>query len=354
MTRATGQDFDGAVAALRSDPYAPPPWLLGGHRQTVFSAMWPRRPLPPAEELWVEAAPGERLRCDAHFGFRPEAHVAGVTGRGSAPEGTTLVIVHGMTGSSASGPAVDLAHSGLALGLDVVRMNMRGCGGTEAHAPGLYHANRYEDVLAVVRHLIGRRVRRLVLAGYSVGANLVLNFLGNLGDQVPEEVRAAFAICPAIDVNRCVSLVDERPENIVYRVHFVRALRGYYERMSRLYPLRFPAGRMRGVTTLRAFDAMASAPDAGFSDVESFYRWVSATPRLARIAVPTLVLHAADDPVVELGAGTRDALREAPAVRFVEMKSGGHCGFLERPSPQRPDGRWAAYQASRYALRVAG
>ena len=94
---------------------------------------------------------------------------------------TALVIVHGMAGSSASGPAVDLAWSALRRGLSVVRMNMRTCGGTEACTPGLYHANLPGDVLAVVRHLVDRqRVDRRGLAygcGYGCRVRSHSNFL---------------------------------------------------------------------------------------------------------------------------------------------------------------------------------
>lgn len=330
-------DLDAAAAAVRADPFRPPWWLRGAHRQTVLGSLWPRPALPGAETSWIPSDPGTRLLCHEHL--RP--------GESHSP---ALLIVHGMAGSSASGPAVDLARSALKHGLDVVRMNMRNCGGTEACAPGLYHANLHQDVLAVVRHLVERRGRRrVVLAGYSIGANLVLNFLGNAGDAVPEEVVGAVAICPAIDVAHCVSLVDERPSNRVYRQHFVRALRRFYQRKSRLDPRRFPGARMRGVRTLRAFDAAASAPDAGFADVDAFYRWVSAAPRLGRIAVSTLVLHATDDPVVELLPSTRAALAAAGRVRLVETPLGGHCGFLEEGSPRRADGRWAAHQVARFA-----
>ncbi len=336
MTPPFTVDLDAAAATVRADPFRPPWWLAGAHRQTVLASLWPRPALPGAVSAWVASDAGTSLLCHEHL--RPEGARRPV-----------LLIVHGMAGSSASGLAVDLARSALRHGLDGVRMNMRNCGGTEAQAQGLYHANLHQDVRAVVRHLVERRGRRrIVLAGYSIGANLVLNFLGS-GAGVPEEVVAAVAVCPAIDVAHCVALVDDRPSNRVYREHFVRALRGFYLRKSRLDPRRFPAARMLGVRTLRAFDAAASAPDAGFADVDAFYRWVTAAPRLGRIAVPTLVLHAADNPVVELLPSTRAALAAAAGVRLVEMPLGGHCGFLEVGSPGRPDGRWVAHQVARFA-----
>ena len=330
-------DLDAAARVVRADPFRPPLWLRGAHRQTVLASVWPRPALSGAEASWVPSDRGTRLLCHEHL-------------RPGADQRPVVLVVHGMTGSSASGPAVDMARAALRHGLDVVRMNMRNCGGTEAHAAGLYHANLHQDVLAVVRHLVEQRGRRrVVVAGYSVGANLVLNFLGAAGAAVPEEVVGAVAVCPAIDVDHCVSLVDERPENRVYREHFVRALRRFYRRKARLDPGRFPRERMRGVRTLRGFDAAASAPDAGFADVDAFYRWVSSVPRLGRVAVPTLVLHAADDPVVELLPSTRAALAAASHVRLVETPLGGHCGFLGDASPARPDGRWVAHQVARFA-----
>src|SRR5262249_55688030 len=253
-------------------------------------------PLPPGVDLLAVNEPGTRLVCHCHFQQRAESD-------------TALVIVHGLGGSSASGHVIDITRHAIARGLHVVRMNMRNCGGTEHLTPTLYHSNLYQDLNAVGRPVPqDRRVRRVVLAGYSIGGNLVLNALAHWGADAPP-VAGAVALCPAIDVNHCVSLVDA-PGNSLYRRHFVRELVRLYRRKAALFPMRYSPERMEGVETLREFDRMVSAPEAGFDDVDQFYAWVSSATRLERVGAPTLVIQALDDPVVELLPNTRARIIE--------------------------------------------
>src|SRR5262249_27618483 len=225
MNALTHTDMDLLLETLRSDMLRPLRWLGTGRRQTLLGALWPRlAPLPQSEELLVDTEPGTRIVCHCHFQQRAESD-------------TALVIVHGMGGSSASGHVIDIARHAIARGLHVVRMNMRNCGGTEHLTPTLYHSNQYQDLDAVVRRVLeDGRVRRIVLAGYSVGGNLVLNALAHWGAEAPQ-VAGAVVLCPAIDVDHCASLVDA-PRNAFYRRHFVRELVRLYRRKATLFPER--------------------------------------------------------------------------------------------------------------------
>lgn len=332
--------LDQAVEALRRDALRPPSWLASARSQTLLGAFLPRLPsLPTPEELLIETEPGTRVLCHCHF-------------LPAAASSTALVVVHGLSGSSASGNVVDITRHALAYGLHVVRMNMRNCGGTEHLTPTLYHTNLPHDLAAVVRRVIQHpRVRRVVIAGYSAGGNLVLNTLAHWGAAAPAEVVGAVVICPSIDIAHCVSLVD-CVGNELYRRYFVNELVRFYRRKADLFRQPYDIARLRGVRTLREFDAAVTAPHEGFDDVDAFYQWVTSAPRLARITVPTLMLQALDDPVVQMLPGTRAQVLAHPALRLVESPSGGHCGFVELPSRQRRDGRWAAYQVARFAATV--
>lgn len=334
-------DFDQAVESVRRDALRPPSWLASARSQTLLGAFLPRLlPRSACEELLVETDPGTRILCHCHF--LPPAASA-----------TALVIVHGLSGSSTSGNVIDITRHALARGLHVVRMNMRNCGGTEHLTPTLYHTNMPQDLAAVVRRLVEHaRVRRVVVAGYSAGGNLVLNTLAHWGAEAPPQVVGAVVVCPSIDIAHCVSLVD-RAGNELYRRYFVTELSRFYRRKAgRFRQGGYDVARLRGVRTLRDFDAAVTAPHEGFDDVDAFYEWVSSAPRLARVTVPTLVIQALDDPVVQMMPATRAQVLAHPMLRLVESPSGGHCGFLELPSRLRPDGRWAAYQIAHFAASL--
>jgi uncharacterized protein len=299
------------AASIFAEPFAPPRWLRGAHLQTCAAAMLPRAPRPPDASWLVRTEPGTLVRCDANMA--------------RSPAGTTLVVVHG-----------------LLRGLHVVRMNMRNCGGTEHLTPTLYHSKLDQDLRAVVGDLAERGARRIVLAGYSIGGNLVLNALAHWGARPPPALCGAVVSCPAIDVGACVALVDA-PNNALYRRYFVGLLRRFYARKAGLFPERFDPDRLDEVRTLRDYDRVASAPDAGFTDLDAFYAWVSSSPRLHAIRVPTVVVHAADDPVVRVLPSTCAAIVRNDAMARVELPNGGHCGFLDGGRP------WIAERVARAA-----
>ena len=93
-----------------------------------------------------------------------------------------MLAVHGLEGSSESPYMVGIAQKALAAGMNVVRMNQRNCGGTDALAPVLYHSGLSQDVAAVARNLLDKdSISQLALVGFSMGGNLVLKLAGEFG-----------------------------------------------------------------------------------------------------------------------------------------------------------------------------
>jgi predicted alpha/beta-fold hydrolase len=226
-------------------------------------------------------------------------------------------------------------------------MNMRNCGGTEALTPSLYHSNLPADLAAVVAEVVRRGVRRVVLAGYSAGGNLVLNTLAHWGAAAPPEVKGALALCPTIDVARCVDGLEKS----LYHRYFLRLMRDFYARKAALFPGRFDRARLEAMKTMRDYDRLATGPDAGFADVDALYAWVSSSSRIERVTVPAIVVQSLDDPIVGLSEATREALLRHPSLALSEPRFGGHCGFTDWPWRRRPDGRWAAAKIAEVAAR---
>ena len=240
----------------------------------------------------------------------------------------TVIVVHGLEGSSDSQYALGIADKGLRAGMNVIRYNQRNCGGTEALAPVLYHSGLSSDIAAVARDVIARDgVSRLALAGFSMGGNLVLKLAGEWGKQGPPEFRAVAACCPALDLAESADTLHDR-ENRIYEIYFLRKLRRRMLHKARLFPDRFDTKRLNGIRSLREFDDKVTAYYCGFSGAVDYYDRASAAHVIGQIAVPALVLHAANDPFIRITAETRQKLQANPNITFVEAEDGGHCAFI--------------------------
>jgi predicted alpha/beta-fold hydrolase len=226
--------------------------------------------------------------------------------------------------------------------MNVVRMNQRNCGGTDELSPTLYHSGRSQDVGAVARDLIARdRVSRFALAGFSMGGNLVLKLAGEWGREGPPQFRAVVAVCPSINLAASADALH-LPANRLYEYYFMWQLRRHLRAKARLFPQIFDTSRLRSVTTLREFDDKITAYYCGFEGASDYYQRSAAANVVDRIAVPSLILHAANDPFIRILPETRQKILSNPNITFAETEDGGHCSFLGRPDGD--DGRWAERQ----------
>ena len=186
----------------------------------------------------------------------------------------------------------------------------------------------------------------MAVAGYSMGGNMVLKMAGELAAAPMAEMVAVAAVSPAVDLAVCADGMH-RGLNRLYERKFIRGMVARYRRRAAMFPELYDAARLRGVDSIRTFDERIVAPHNGFTGADDYYTRASAGPVLAGISVPTLVLHAEDDPLVKLTAGTRQVMRGNHYIRLVTTRFGGHCAFLEEPSAG-DDGRWAERQIAAY------
>jgi hypothetical protein len=283
----------------------------------------------PHEHRLIEVAPGIRVLCHCHW----QADRAGAL---------TLIALHGLEGSSDSEYMHGLAHKGIAAGMNVIRMNQRNCGGTQDLAPTLYHSGLSSDVAAVARHLTeADHIRRFALVGYSMGGNIVLKCAGEWNGHAPAEFRAVAAVCPAIDLAASSDALHA-PSNRLYELYFMWKLRRRLREKAKLFPGAFDVARLHGLRTLREFDDKITAYYCGFQGAADYYARAAAANVVDAIAVPALIVHAANDPFIRLQPGTRNKILANPHITFLETADGGHCSFLGQRNGD--DGYWAENQ----------
>jgi len=335
------------LAAIPSGRSAPPRWLspfvprrglANGHLQTIVGNYLPRPAfrLPAVSEaVEVDPADSSCVLCLCHW--QPEPVRA---------KRLTLVLVHGLEGSSDSRYIQGVTARAWDEGLNVVRMNMRNCGGTEKLTPTLYHSGLSADVGVVMRHYAERfGLERVALVGYSMGGNLVLKLAGEWGDRPP--LCAVGAVCPAIDLAPGSDALH-KPANRLYEWNFLLGLMARFRRKAKLYPGIYQTHGVGLIRSIREFDDKIVARYWNFRDADDYYYRAAAARVVDKIAVPTLILHDQDDPFIRLLPDTRAKLLANPHISLVETRHGGHCAYLSRDSGN--DIHWAEATLIRFLL----
>ncbi|HTU32996.1 MAG TPA: alpha/beta fold hydrolase [Candidatus Acidoferrum sp.] len=315
--------------------FAPRRFLSNGHLQTLAGNFLRRRfLLPEAESLVVEVegpvggyGPSYVL-CHCHW-QPPEIR----------RERLTVIIVHGLEGSSTSQYVLGNSARALAAGFNVVRMNMRSCGGTDELSPTIYHSGRSEDVAAVIARIIETHgIEAIALIGYSMGGNLVLKYAGEVAGQLPLQLKAVVGVSPLMDLAVSSAALHE-PRNRLYEWHFLSSMLERVRRKAVLFPGIYSTADLPPIRTMRQFDEHVVARYGGFTGADDYYYRVASSQYASRLRLPTLILHSLDDPFIRMLPATRSALTENPHVSYVETERGGHCAFLA--AAKNDDGRWA-------------
>jgi predicted alpha/beta-fold hydrolase len=287
------------------------PWL-GGDLQTLRNQLVrPRLALPDGERIWLGLGDGDALAAMLH---RPE--------RSGKP---LVVAIHGLSGSEQSSYVRASAAHLLSRDYPVLRLNLRGAGPSRPLCRRQYHAGRSEDLRLALAALPPDLSRHgLALIGYSLGGNVLLKFMA---EEPPPEVLAAAAVSAPIDL-AAASARLLAPRNRIYQSWLLakmreEALEGFVSEEERRALL--------SARTVFEFDDRYVAPRNGFASASDYYARSSAAPLLARIAAPTLLIHAANDPWIPIEAYRQAERLGHPALHFL-FADGGHVGFHDRTS----------------------
>lgn len=320
--------------------FSPSQWLRNRHLMTITASLVRVLPrLPVHRERW-ELPDGDFLDVDRLDGATSEA--------------PTVLICHGLEGSSQAGYVLGVMEQARARGLASVALNFRSCSGEPNRLPRFYHSGETSDLGYVIDRLLAEHPgRALGLVGFSLGGNVVAKYLGERGAAVPDGVRAAAVVSVPFDLARCCAAIDGSDlASLVYRERFLRRLRPKALAKARRFPGLIDEARVHRARSLREFDDAVTAPLHGFASAEDYYERSSSGPLLPEVRRPLLVISAEDDPFVPGSTLPLRALRENAHVTAQVSAAGGHVGFLSGPPWALR--RWAEEQAAEFiAAHVA-
>jgi len=321
-------------------PFRPSSWAPGPHLQTLLARSLRARNGIRYERERLETPDGDFLDLD--WGPDP------------GPGAPVVLVLHGLEGSSLRGYVRSVCSGLVANGIRPAALNFRGCSGEPNRARTFYHSGETSDPAWVLAELAARHPdRRFGAIGFSLGGNILLKMMGERVDGGSELLDAAVAMSVPYDLAAGCDLLERSPMGRAYAAYFLRSLRGKVRAKAAALLGDLDHRALREARTLRRFDDIVTAPLHGFRDAAHYYRESSSTQFLPEVAVPTLLLHAADDPFLPTAAIPRAEVARNRRLQLLLHPRGGHVGFLEG-SPWSPR-FWADEQAVAFlAARLRG
>ena len=313
--------------------FRPHPLLRSGHAQTLAGCYLPGFSIPErALQHRVELADGDQIVL-----HEDEPNPQALQTGSSRNHRKTALLIHGLGGSHRSGYLQRCMHKLTSRGIRVYRMDHRGCGAGVGLARYPVHAGRSEDVGAALEFILRRdEDASVAVVAFSMGANMLLKLLGELGELAPRRLIGAMAVGPPIDLLECSRNLCNG-YGWVYDRAFVTGLL----RAAKVRRRHVPDGHHLPLTArprnLFDFDETYTAPISGYAGAEDYYARASAGPLLKHIRVPTVVVAAADDPIIPVGSFERASY--SADTKLAVTAGGGHLGFIGAPKAD-PDRRW--------------
>ena len=303
------------MIAASSPIFRPHPLLRGGDFQTLAGAYLPGpRCIYKAQQRLVALPDGDRLvlHDDCPAAWQPGDRVA--------------LLIHGLSGCHQSPYMKRNALRLEEVGVRVFRMDLRGCGAGVGLARLPYHSGRSEDAAAALLAIAELcPASPVALVGFSMGGNIALKLLGELGEGVCGHLDRAVAVCPPIDLAPAVEQLH-RPRTRLYERHFVRRLVMKVKERERALPDLPVTDFRRLPRSLWEFDDVFTAPVCGFGRAINYYREAGAIRVAEGIRLPALVIASQDDPLIP--ATPLERLRACPSVELRITRHGGHIGFV--------------------------
>ncbi len=298
------------VVAQSSYPGAP--WYqFNGHLQTIV----------PTSIRKVDLAPFERERLELYDGDFLDLDWL------DAGSNELVILSHGLEGNSERNYIRGMAKFYYEQHWDVLAWNCRSCSGEMNRNFKLYYHGDVHDINEVIKHALARKsYKRVVLIGFSMGGNITLKYLGTKGKEVPSQISHGIAFSTPCDLQACIKEVS-KPQNKFYSWYFFKSLKAKIAAKAAQFPDRLDVSNLFEIKDWYTFDTNYSAPLNGLSSAEEFYYEASSKNFMAGTTIPTLVVNAVNDPMLDEKSSPKHLAKNHPHLSIEVSRTGGHVGF---------------------------
>lgn len=292
-------------------PYKSPFFLFNAHLQTIYPSLIrkvkdiqysrTRLETPDADFLDLDWVPNQSERI--------------------------IIISHGLEGNSERPYVKGMARIFRDHGWDALAWNFRGCSGEMNRQRRFYHSGATDDLGLVVQHVRKKhQYKRIVLAGFSLGGNLTLKYLGEHGKEAAGIIDKAVVFSVPLHLHSSSQKISQ-PSNYLYNRKFLKNLKIKIEAKAVNISDLIHKGRHPEIKTLLDFDNLYTAPLHGFADAAAYYEACSSIYFLKDIKIPTLIVNAQNDPFLSPECYPKKELKKHDFIKMEMPEQGGHCGF---------------------------
>ena len=300
---------------IRPSTYHPSPIYRNAHAASILPSSLRRITPPPLVRERLEIPDGDFIDLDC---WRQSSD-------------RTVVLCHGLEGSTNRQYMRGMAWAFGAKGWNVVAYNYRGCSGEPNRTLRTYHSGATDDLRLVLEHAVGIGAGTMALVGFSLGGNLILKYLGESPQDVEPSIAAAVAISAPVDLAVCSRQLD-RPTNWIYNRRFLAKLDRKIREMASLHPGAIDTEPLTRVASITDFDDLYTAPMHGFTDAADLYKQCSARQFLDAITTPSLLISALNDPFLGPSCYPVEEAERSSCFHLETPAHGGHVGF-HAPGP---------------------
>lgn len=311
------------IRPVSNPPFQPAWWLKHAHLQTVFAKY---------------LSPKQRVTTDAEMFSLPdgdEVQLNWLSQAATDDKAPLLVLLHGLAGDINSHYIQAMLAQCHKLNWPAVLLHFRGCNGKPNKLPRAYHSGDTADAALVISDIKRRYPNRpLVAVGYSLGGNVLLKYCGEQAEHNP--LSAAIAVCPPLSLAACAKRINSGSSKLYQRYLLDRLKRSTLLKLQQFndFPLPLTPQQIQGFSSIEQFDEHYTAPIHGFLNAQDYYQQASGKAFLRHIRIPTLIIHAKDDPFLS-DEVIPQADELSPYIHYELTRGGGHVGFVYG-SPLKP------------------
>jgi predicted alpha/beta-fold hydrolase len=317
---------------LKNRPFIPARFCKSPNMQTLAYLITPyfKDPGWHLERTFIDVSHQSKIALDCCFQADAKNH-------------PTILAVSGINGSSRSKYMRSLGNKAFHLGFNVILFNFRNMGDSERFSKTLYHAGLSEDIKRTLEELRRWGLRETYISALSLGGNTSLKLAGELGRDAENYMRGLAVISSLTDAPNSWQMLEKQP---VHTRLIVKGLKDVIKKRAKIDPPgTWDVSKLRRIKTLREWDNVYQVGEKypwGFTSVDDYYQKASSLPLIARIQIPTLVIHARDDYILPVSPFLGSEFTHNPHITMLITEHGGHGCFIgKRKISGDLDRHWA-------------